>query len=271
MNDRVKIVALDETASTSSALAAMASDCAHGTVVCARSQTAGRGQRGNSWEAAPGMNITMSVLLRPVGLAPAGQFVISQAVSMAIVDVLRRHLPDAPVSVKWPNDIYVGNGKICGILIENVINASSIVRSIAGVGINVNQTEFLSDAPNPVSMAGVSGRRFDVDSLVREFSEAIVYGFNEVCGSNDLADEDVERRRSCIAERYFASLWRRDGYYPYIDNIRGERIAARIASVAADGIITMRLRSADGGDGGERSYAFKEISAVLDAGFNSCV
>ncbi|MDE6431375.1 MAG: biotin--[acetyl-CoA-carboxylase] ligase, partial [Duncaniella sp.] len=121
--------------------------------VSARRQTAGRGQRGNSWESAPGKNITMSILLRPEGLHPSRQFVISRAVSLAITGVLRRYMPASAVRVKWPNDIYVDDRKICGILIENVISSASIRQSVVGIGINVNQRRFLSDAPNPVSMA----------------------------------------------------------------------------------------------------------------------
>ncbi|WP_301748249.1 biotin--[acetyl-CoA-carboxylase] ligase [uncultured Duncaniella sp.] len=148
----MEIIKIESTDSTSSHLAGIAEGCAHGTAVMARVQTAGRGQRGNSWEAEPGMNITLSLLLRPEGLEPARQFIISQAVSLAIVEMLDNFIGADAVSIKWPNDIYVNDSKIAGILIENVISGSAISRSIVGVGLNVNQTEFLSDAPNPVSL-----------------------------------------------------------------------------------------------------------------------
>lgn len=256
-------IRLEETASTSGYLAEIARGCRHATVVTARSQTAGRGQRGNSWEAAPGENITMSLLLRPRDVAPSDQFVISQAVSMGIVEVLRRYLPQSAVSVKWPNDIYVGDRKICGILIENTITSKTILHSIAGVGINVNQREFLSPAPNPVSMAMVSGREYDVDSLTVEFAEAILAEIDDAGLRQDGQEESVASvmaRRKSLADRYFSFLWRRTGYHPYIDNLRGERIEARIGSVGPDGILTLVLRSPVEET---RSYAFKEITAVL--------
>ena len=157
----------DTLPSTNSYLAGIAADAPHGTVVMAREQTAGRGQRGNSWEAEPGCNITLSLLLRPEGLHPARQFVISQAVSLAIADMVS-HFVAAPVCIKWPNEIYAGDRKICGILIENTITGTSIDRTIVGIGLNVNQTEFRSDAPNPVSMRQLMPKiEFDVESLAR--------------------------------------------------------------------------------------------------------
>lgn len=249
----MELIELEECGSTNSHLASIASSCAHGTVVCARSQTAGRGQRGNSWESAPGANITMSLLLRPAGLHPARQFVISEAVSLAITGVLRRHLPGFEVRIKWPNDIYVGDEKICGILIENSITSTGINHTIVGAGINVNQENFVSDAPNPVSMRRLAGHEFPLRELTLEFAEEIV-------GEVDRAVEAelCDGGSAGLEKRYFDALWRTDGFYPYVDRLRDERIEARVESVAPDGVITMALR------GGERrSYAFKEIRAVV--------
>ena len=247
------LIELDESPSTNTYLASIAADLPHGTVVTARRQTAGRGQRGNSWESAPGENITMSVLLRPTGLHPSRQFVISQAVSLAIAGVLRNYMPGLDGCVKWPNDIYVADGKICGILIENVITSAAINHSVVGIGINVNQRRFLSDAPNPVSMAQLTDRSFDLAQLTREFCRAIL---DEVDAA--LAAELSASGSDALARRYFASLWRADGFYPYRDNLRGEMIEARIAAVAPDGPLTLEL------PGGEwRTFAFKEVSAVV--------
>lgn len=248
----MRLIELDESASTNSYLAGIARESFHGTVVSAHTQTAGRGQRGNSWESAPGENITMSILLKPDGLHPSRQFIISEAVSLAIVNVLRRHLPGHDVRIKWPNDIYVGDGKICGILIENSITPTNINHSIVGIGINVNQTVFLSDAPNPVSMTQFAGKKFDVRDLIVEFAEEILREVDCAIASS------LNNCTDSLGERYFNALWRTDSYYPYVDNIRHERIDAQIVSVAPDGIITLRLPS-----GRHRSYAFKEISAVV--------
>lgn len=247
------LIELDESTSTNTHLASIAADSPHGTVVSARRQTAGRGQRGNSWESEPGANITMSMLLRPEGLHPARQFIISEAVSLAIVNVLRRYLPSQDVRIKWPNDIYVGDGKICGILIENSITSTGINHSVVGIGINVNQLRFLSDAPNPVSMAQMSGHEYDVHDLTVEFCTEILREVDIA-----VASELSEAGSGQLAGRYFGNLWRTEGFYPYRDNLRGEFISARIVAVAPDGIITLRLA-----DGEERSYAFKQISAVV--------
>lgn len=170
----MEIVQLDSVGSTSSWLASMGDEAPHGLAVMAREQTAGRGQRGNSWEAEPGMNITLSLMLRPQGLHPGRQFVISQAVSLAIVDLLDTLVPGRKVSIKWPNDIYIDDRKVCGILIENSITGLSITRCIVGIGLNVNQLRFLSDAPNPVSVAQLTGEAYDVGALAERMVSGIL-------------------------------------------------------------------------------------------------
>lgn len=177
-------------------------------VVVALRQTAGRGQRGNSWEAEPGKNLTFSFgIVPPENIAPAGQFIVSQAVSLAVTDTLREFLGvDAPISVKWPNDIYVGDCKIAGILIENTINASRILRSVIGIGLNVNQTVFVSDAPNPTSMALIVGKEFSLDNVLESLAEKLLQRVESV------ADEAV---RNEIAITYRNSLWRGNGVHPF--------------------------------------------------------
>ena len=249
----MEIIKIESTDSTSSHLAGIAEGCAHGTAVMARVQTAGRGQRGNSWEAEPGMNITLSLLLRPEGIEPARQFIISQAVSLAIVEMLDSFIGADAVSIKWPNDIYVNDSKIAGILIENVISGSAISRSIVGVGLNVNQTEFLSDAPNPVSLKQLLPK---VDFTVDVLAEAMV---SDILGKVDQALSS-ECEAGVISGEYFARMWSGDGcYHRYYDHTRGLYMNARIDSVAASGHITLT----DQADGVARTYAFKEISAVL--------
>lgn len=121
-------------------------DC---TVWSAGYQTAGRGQRGNRWESRAGENLMFSILFKPEGIRAEDQFVISQICSVGIV----RYLQDAGISarIKWPNDIYVGDRKICGMLIENVLSGGMVASSIAGIGLNLNQRDFPSGLPNPTS------------------------------------------------------------------------------------------------------------------------
>ena len=246
-----KVTFIDQTASTNTYMAQNDSAFAHGDALAARSQSAGGGLAGNSWESAPGENLTMSMMLRPEGIAAAEQFCISEAVAVGVAETLIDILgTDAPVAVKWPNDIYVADSKICGILIENVITGRNISRSIAGIGLNINQRRFLSDAPNPVSLAQLTGRTFPVDEIARSLTGRIADIYSEFIPTN---------RRKALHERYKAFLWRRQGFYPYLDTTTGERISGAISAIAPTGHLTLTLP-----DGTRRTYAFKEVAALLE-------
>lgn len=247
----ISLVRLPSVGSTNSYIDSHLPDAPHGTVVMAREQTAGRGQRGNSWEATPGMNVTMSMVIRPEGLEPARQFLISQAVSMAVVEVLDALLPGHTVSVKWPNDIYVGDRKICGILIENVLEGRRIARCTVGLGLNVNQREFLSPAPNPVSLTQLTDLTFDVEEIALTVAERI----DSLCTRALSSPEAAE----ALGHAYFSRLWRGDGWWPFHDHLRDTHMTARIVSVDPAGPITLEDRT----DHTLRTYAFKEISFVL--------
>lgn len=147
-------------------------DC-DGAIIYAGEQTSGRGQKGNSWESSPCMNLTMSLILRPRFLPPDKQFLISKIVSLAIVDLLRNYLDD--LTIKWPNDIYVKGDKIAGILIEHSTIGNFIDSSIAGIGLNINQESFVSDAPNPVSMKMITGEKYMVSEIVKELASHLNY------------------------------------------------------------------------------------------------
>lgn len=216
------------------------------TMVCARRQTAGRGQRGNSWESEPGKNLTFSFYMEHLPVAPAAQFVISEAVSLAMAEALGAFGIEA--RVKWPNDIYVGEGKICGILIENSIMGSAIARSVVGIGLNVNQRVFLSDAPNPVSMAGLTG----MDYSLREVATRVAENLQRYV--DRLAAAEAPSMEALHLE-YFGRLWRADGaLHPFREVASGLRFEASVCGVAPSGHISLRDAS-----GALRSYAFKQI------------
>lgn len=241
------IITLEETASTNTLLRGM-TDAAHATVVVAHRQSAGRGQRGNTWEAEPGMNLTFSILVRPHSIPPARQMAISRAVSLAIVRWLDRYLPaGTETSIKWPNDIYVGDRKICGILIEHVLTSGRIERTVIGVGININQTLFLLDAPNPVSLAQLTGRSYPLDEMLCEVAHDII----------NLVEAEDRACGTLTGDEYMKRLWRRDGYHPYRD--AAGCFTARIAGVAPDGTLTLERP-----DGTLSAYAFKEVSAIIE-------
>lgn len=245
----MNIITLPEVGSTSTYLREALGDAPAGTVVSARCQSAGRGQRGNSWEAEPGCNLTFSVLLRPAGIVASGQYAISEAVAVAIVDTLAPLVADSDrLAIKWPNDIYYGDSKLCGILIENTLSGMSIVRSIAGVGINVNQRVFVSDAPNPVSLWQITGREYQLEPLLERVAAAIVANVERV--STDAGHEAISRQ-------YRARLWRREGLHPY-RLPDGTEFLASIESVAPTGHITLRHE-----DNTLTTHAFKEVASIL--------
>ncbi|MDE7136627.1 MAG: biotin--[acetyl-CoA-carboxylase] ligase [Muribaculaceae bacterium] len=252
----MNVIRLKQTSSTNTAMKGM-DGLEHGTVVVTDNQTAGRGQRGNSWEAAPGKNLTFSVLLEPQNIAARSQFAISRAVALAVADCIAHWLRRDDVRLKWPNDIYVGDDKICGILIENTLEGDRIARSVVGVGINVNQREFMSDAPNPVSMWQIAGMDFDLDILLEDVVNTILsYVAAEDCSGGHASERE-----------YMERLWHADGFYwfaegnaridgtPVGDNDSRKVFEARIIGIDGSGMMTLQRR-----DLTLSTYAFKEVS-----------
>lgn len=240
----MNILAIDNTSSTNSWLAEHDGEFTPPFMVYARSQTAGRGQRGNSWEAAPGKNLTASVLIVPDGVEPHQQFVISEAIALAVTDLL--HEMGIASKVKWPNDIYVGNKKICGILIEHSIMGRKITRTIAGIGININQEIFMSDAPNPISVRLLTDKEHDIAKAA------------EILGKK-VEKRLLQIQEGSIHQEFMKNLWRCDGkHYPFYDKLRNEHIYARIEDIAKDGILTLQKT-----DGEKRKFAFKEVEFTI--------
>lgn len=241
------IIRLQEVGSTNTFLREEMPDAPHGTVVSARCQSAGRGQRGNQWEAEPGMNLTFSILLRPHGIDARFQYAISEAVAIAIADELRALVPSPDkLAIKWPNDIYYGDMKLGGILIENSLTGNDITRTVVGAGINVNQSEFISDAPNPVSLNQLTGKTYNLDEMLENISQKII---NQV--------DMLQNGHEPIHQRYCSMLWRKAGFFPY-RTPAGDTFEARIAGVEPTGPITLLHR-----DGTLSTHAFKEVIAII--------
>ena len=144
-----------------------------GTVISTFCQTSGRGQIGSQWESEPDKNISLSVILYPDFLRVKHQFQLSQAISLAVFDFVTYHLGTAEVKIKWPNDIYLGNFKVAGILLQNSLINNFIRSSVAGIGININQTDFLTRPPNPTSFKLIKGREFDLESMALSLCQFI--------------------------------------------------------------------------------------------------
>lgn len=243
----MNIITLPETYSTNTWLEENDATLPHLTIVRAVNQTAGRGQRGNSWESEAGKNLTFSVLLRPLGFQARNQFYISEAFSLAVIDALREIGVEA--RIKWPNDIYVEDRKICGILIEHSVMGMEITRSICGAGINVNQATFRSDAPNPVSVIQLKGVVTPLEEFMRLAGEKIEERLTTLSDSPD---------KALFHEEYMQTLWRAKDFHPYIDVATGEHFEAEITGIGPLGHLHLKERG-----GLERVYAFKEVKSSL--------
>lgn len=142
-----------------------------GTIIITNNQTAGRGQRGNSWESAPVMNLTFSVILKPGFLAVRDQFYLTIVVSLAVRDFLLKNIMNVPIAIKWPNDILVYQKKICGILIENLIQGAAFTITVAGIGLNINQTQF--QTPAAISIKSITGKEKPIEAALHELLECL--------------------------------------------------------------------------------------------------
>ena len=227
---KCKIVHLAETDSTNRWLREQGGE--ENMLVWTDFQTAGRGCGTNTWESARGQNLLFSLLIHPVAVRPSEQFRISMAISLAIVDALACYTDG--LSIQWPNDIYWHDRKICGILIENRLSGGVIRDCIIGVGLNVNQQQFVSDAPNPVSLRQILGHDVEREEVLRRIGAG--FKINE----ND-------------GPRYRSLLYRRTGFHPYKD-ADGD-FEAELIDVEDDGHLLLKDRA-----GRERRYAFKEVN-----------
>ena len=141
-----------------------------GTVIITDNQTAGRGQQGSKWESEPFENLTFSIVLKPK-IDPKNQFDLNIIISLAITEALNYFLPGSKVQIKWPNDIYIDDKKICGILIQNIIRGNKIHSSIIGIGINVNQTKF--DEPKATSIKRILNEQLEKEPALEVVLEKI--------------------------------------------------------------------------------------------------
>ena len=243
-----RYILVHSTASTNSYLSKMAMMLPGGTVIHTPEQTAGRGQKGNSWESETGKNVIFSMLLKRPSVPVASQFYISEAVSVAIVEVLSQYI--GGFSIKWPNDIYHDDRKVCGILIEHSIMGTSINHSILGVGINVNQTEFKSDAPNPVSLAQLLGHDVEVDEVLHQVCEAI----EKRCAFDEYTESAFEE----LHKEYLSLLYRKDDEYHRFVLPEGEALDAKIVDVEPMGMLVLEREN-----GLQERFAFKEVGFVI--------
>ena len=216
-----------------------------GDVVWADFQTAGRGQRGHEWHSRKGENLTFSVVLEPTFVPIAEQFSVSEVVALSLVDMLAEYGIEA--KIKWTNDIYVGDRKLVGILIEHSLAPSSLRRTIVGVGINVNQTEFDASLPNPVSMAQLLGKELDAEAVLNCFIGHLQHNY-ELLHSG--AKEELH-------DRYNALLYRKNEYHTYALP-SGDKFSAKIVGTAPSGALCLEDEA-----GTTKDYLFKEVEFII--------
>ena len=243
----MKRIALDETISTNRYARELPEDESHElTLVTAEFQTAGRGAGTNRWESERSQNLLFSLISYPKGLLANQMFALSEVTALAIRDTLSSYTPG--FQIKWPNDIYYNDKKISGMLIENDLRGKWVHRSIIGVGVDINQTRFLSDAPNPVSLAQILGKAVERNQVLN----SILLQFNHYYGM-------MEREQfSELHNRYMQHLYRRNALHPYADATG--TLQARIIDVEPTGHLVLECQN-----GEQRRYDFKEVSFLIQS------
>jgi len=245
-NRSPEIIHLKEVLSTNISLREMneSRSLPEGSVIWADAQTAGRGQLGNTWESETGKNLTFSVVLYPDVIRANQQFLVSQIAALSVKETLELYTGD--IRIKWPNDIYCGDRKICGMLIENDLAGATIFSSIIGIGINLNQQHFSPKALNPVSLTQITGDMYDREEVLHQFLSRF-YSYYLLL---------LQEKGDEIQSAYFDSLYRGIGFYTYQDD--NGVFEAEIKGIEPTGHLLLRLR-----EGSIRRYAFKEVSYMI--------
>lgn len=210
-------------------------------VIGAYSQYSGRGQRDNKWESEDYKNLTISILFKPSFVEAISQFRISEIVSLGVFDYLSTHIKD--VAIKWPNDIYIKDKKIAGILIEHLIMGASIASSICGIGLNINQEIFKSDAPNPVSLKQLTGKDYNIDIELEALLSCIDKRYKMLEKGND----------ALLRKDYHAALYRRNEYHMF--KKEDKTFEAKIMGVNEIGQLVLEDKT-----GESTFYNFKEVA-----------
>lgn len=217
----------------------------HGDIVWAEHQTAGRGQRGHKWLSPEGENLTFTMVVEPHFLPVAEQFLLCEALSVALTDTFAAY--GITTRIKWTNDIYAGDRKLEGVLIEHNYSGTTLSRSLLGIGINVNQTEFDPTLPNPVSMAQLTRRRYNRREVLETFERCMLARYEQ------LEHGDREALQRDYRERMYALGEMRPFRYPDGTLTRGV-----IEGVRPSGELILRHE-----DGSLGEYLFKEIEFVI--------
>ena len=234
------IVYVPECHSTNTLLVEMVekANMMEGTLVITDRQLKGRGQRGNSWEAEPGLNLTFSILLRPSFLTVAEQFFLTQAISTGLGDYWQSRI-HLGTKIKWPNDIVINDKKVTGILIENSLAGNSIQQSVVGIGVNINQERFAN--PKATSLKQLVGHPFDLQQELNSLLEKLEYRYLQLrAGNRDELQREYLNQLYRIGEKHFF-------------RINGKPVEGMIVGIDPIGQLKLVM------EGGERTFGLKEI------------
>jgi len=215
-----------------------------GTVIITDNQTAGRGQRGNSWEANTGENLTFSLILKPYFLKASDQFQLNVAVSMGVLDFLSEFI-DENLKVKWSNDIYFRDKKMGGILIENSLKGYHIGQSIIGIGLNINQIEFSNERATSLRKITQNPLKYDLSNLLSKLLENIEKNYLKI--KNNVYES--------LKNRYLSNLFRFEEYHYFRRN--GQQFLGKIIGIDETGKLGIET------DGNVIYFDFKDVEFVL--------
>ena len=204
---------------------------AEGSVVLTHSQTQGKGQGVNRWESEPGKNLTATIILYPGFLKPEDQFMLTRVVSLSVCSVLDKYEMPSRAMIKWPNDIYINQRKIAGILINNEITGTCISTTIAGVGLNINQESFSENAPGATSMKILTGIAYDLEKILSEWHESLEFWYKKLINSEF----------TTLEEKYLERMYLLNQPASYI--IKGNQMEATIIGLAEYGMLMLKDNS----------------------------
>lgn len=214
-----------------------------GTAITTSFQTNGRGQIGRYWYSSSGKNVLCSIILYPTTIAAADQFWLSIAVSCAMRSVISSYISHEPISIKWPNDIYVGRKKIGGLLIQNSLKGNKISNTIVGMGININEPVFPKELPNPTSLLLLSHEAIDLDEFYKSLFLAVAKYYQKL----------IFNQNDALRSEYLEHLYKinEEAKYELPD---GKIITGKIKNITEQGKLIVEV------DGEVLSFAFREIS-----------
>lgn len=240
----IELASVDSTNKYAAARLA-AGELRHGAVILAHAQVAGVGQRGRAWAMAPGLDIALSVVLRPKALPLTGHFAVAKMAALAVHDVVSGTLKEASpqgeaARIKWPNDVLIGRRKVAGILISNEVAGTQVQSCIVGIGMNVNSTE-LDEAFGATSLRMEAGHEVDRMAVVQRLCQRIEARWGQLEGDARSLDAD-----------YAAQLWMKGRFADF--ELDGAAFQARPVDVEADGRLLV-----EGGDGGVRAYGLDRL------------